>query len=266
MTDIQNSPYNTDNWPRLPKIAEGEIGQDLIQTINARELHKYLENGDQFTHWIKDRIRQYDFVENQDYVLVRENSQIKKRGGDRRSIDYHISLDMAKELAMVERNERGKEVRAYFIECERKFRSQMPQIDYDDPVHLRGFSRHLLLDNQKKAALIEEQTQQISKLDAILDRIYHIKDSLLLTDAAKTLEVKPHWLGQYLSDTKWFYKHKKAKHWTGFQDKIDKGYLVHKLKDYRDQYGNLHSHSQVRITPKGMIKLAEQINKIHGDT
>jgi phage anti-repressor protein len=73
-----------------------------MKGCNARDLHAFLENGDEFANWIKDRICQYDFIENQDFALVLENSQIKKgRGGDRRSKDYHITLGMAKELAMV---------------------------------------------------------------------------------------------------------------------------------------------------------------------
>jgi len=147
-------------------------------------------------------------------------------------------------------------------ELEQKIADHSSEIDGSDPRVMAAVFNHLYIENQRKDEVIKEQTQQISKLDAILDRIYRIKDSLLPTDAAKTLEVSPRWLSQYLADSKWFYKHKRAQHWTGFQDKIDRGYLVHKITDYRDSCGNLHTKSQVRITPKGMIKLAEQISKI----
>jgi phage anti-repressor protein len=100
-----------------------------MKGCNARDLHAFLENGDDFSHWFKDRVCQYDFQENQDYTLIRENSQIKKgRGGDRRSKDYHITLGMAKELAMVERNDQGKAARKYFIECERKLLESQGQL------------------------------------------------------------------------------------------------------------------------------------------
>lgn len=89
-----------------------------VQTVNARDLHRYLEVGKMFAHWIKDRIKQYGFVEGADYVVFAETG--KNLQGGRPATEYHVSLDMAKELAMVERNERGRQARRYFIECERR--------------------------------------------------------------------------------------------------------------------------------------------------
>lgn len=90
--------------------------------INARDLHKFLNVGRRFATWIKERIEKYQFVENQDFILVSQNGEIKGRGGDRRSMEYHLSLDTAKELAMVENNEEGRKVRRYFINCEKMLR------------------------------------------------------------------------------------------------------------------------------------------------
>lgn len=91
----------------------------LTQAVNARELHTFLLNKDHFATWIKDRIAQYDFVENQDFVTFSENSE---KGRPR--LEYFITLDMAKELSMVERNEQGKQARRYFIECEKRLKEQ----------------------------------------------------------------------------------------------------------------------------------------------
>ena len=108
-------------------INAAAIGSESINTVNARDLHAFLGVGRDFSHWIKNRIEVYGFAENVDYVtaenLVRQNGGIKKHGGDRRSVEYLISIDMAKELAMVERNEKGKQARQYFIECERRLKS-----------------------------------------------------------------------------------------------------------------------------------------------
>lgn len=86
------------------------------QTVNARELHEFLEVGKDFSTWMKDRINQFDFVEDVDFVVFPE---IGEKGG-RPLTSYHLSLDMAKELSMVERNDKGKQARQYFIECERR--------------------------------------------------------------------------------------------------------------------------------------------------
>ena len=99
------------------------IDGNAVETVNARELHEFLQNRDHFATWIRDRIAQYDFVENQDFVTFSENSE---KGRPR--LEYALTLDMAKELSMVERNEKGKQARKYFIECEKKLKEQtVPQ-------------------------------------------------------------------------------------------------------------------------------------------
>jgi anti-repressor protein len=98
------------------------IASGSINTVNARDLHKFLGVGRRFQTWIKDRIAEYGFIDGVDFIvlqsLVSQNGEIK-RGGDRRSFEYAISTDMAKELAMVERTEKGRQIRRYFIECEK---------------------------------------------------------------------------------------------------------------------------------------------------
>lgn len=86
------------------------------QVISARELHFFLESKQDFTTWIKSRIEKYDFVEGVEFTL----HKFVERGTWKH--EYAISLDMAKELAMVEGNEKGKIARRYFIECEKKMK------------------------------------------------------------------------------------------------------------------------------------------------
>jgi anti-repressor protein len=84
--------------------------------VNARELHEFLENKRQFADWIKQRISQYGFIENEDFTVH------KFVNGKATQIDYVITIDMAKELSMVENNEKGKAARKYFIQCEKKIK------------------------------------------------------------------------------------------------------------------------------------------------
>lgn len=111
----------------LIKITEQTINQEIIQTVNARELHTFLAVGKRFATWITNRINQYAFEEGKDYILT-----LPKIGKRKNVIskEYHLTLDMAKELSMVERNEKGRQARRYFIECEKKLRSQ--SVDYED--------------------------------------------------------------------------------------------------------------------------------------
>ncbi len=112
---------------QLIPVFNGTISNEPTLLCNARDLHAFLGVGKRFASWITERIAEYGFVENQDYILVSPNREIKGRGGDRRSKDYHLTLDTAKELAMVERNEKGRQIRRYFIECEKQLRQQQSQ-------------------------------------------------------------------------------------------------------------------------------------------
>ncbi|MCK3656207.1 hypothetical protein A4G19_10790 [Pasteurellaceae bacterium Macca] len=98
----------------LIAIFNGQIAHQSVQLCNARELHSFLESQRQYANWISERIKDYGFTENEDYIIVTERTNGRPRK------EYHITLDMGKELAMVERNEKGRQIRKYFIECERQ--------------------------------------------------------------------------------------------------------------------------------------------------
>ena len=99
------------------KIEQDTIGGELVQTVDARKLHRFLGVRRRFATWIAERIAEYGFIENQDFASFSQIGE-KPRGG-RPTIEYHLTLDMAKELSMVERTDKGREARRYFIECER---------------------------------------------------------------------------------------------------------------------------------------------------
>ncbi|EER8031156.1 phage antirepressor Ant [Escherichia coli] len=111
---------------QLIPVFNGTIANETTLLVNARDLHTFLGVGKRFASWITERIEEYGFVENQDYILLSNlGKQTSGRGGHNRK-DYHLTLDTAKELAMVERNEKGRQIRRYFIECEKKLRNIQP--------------------------------------------------------------------------------------------------------------------------------------------
>ena len=112
---------DTDSQVALIPVNQSQVGDDLVQTINARDLHAFLEVGKDFSNWIKDRISLYGFVEHVDYVVFAKTGENSSGGRPQR--EYSLTLDMAKELSMVERNTKGKQARQYFIQCERVAKS-----------------------------------------------------------------------------------------------------------------------------------------------
>ena len=112
----------TELSPRAPGALiptfEGHLNGQAVLLCQARDLHAFLEVGRDFTTWIKGRIHKYGFVEGQDYLLTKTGEQLPS--GTKYRDDYHLTLDTAKELAMVENNDQGRRVRRYFIELERR--------------------------------------------------------------------------------------------------------------------------------------------------
>lgn len=111
-------------------ITRKQIGPESIQTINARELHSFLEVGKDFSNWMKDRIKKYGFTENQDFVSIdglTSPNLANAKSRTQKTIEYHLTLDMAKELSMVENSDKGREARRYFISCEKKLHASKPE-------------------------------------------------------------------------------------------------------------------------------------------
>lgn len=84
---------------QLIPVFNGTIANETTLLVNARDLHTFLGVGKRFASWITERIAEYGFVENQDYIAI---SQKREIGYGRGKKDYHLTLDTAKELAMVD--------------------------------------------------------------------------------------------------------------------------------------------------------------------
>ena len=221
------------------------------QTVNARELHTFLENRDMFANWIKDRIEQYGFVENQDFVRYLENS--KKPLGGRPSIEYALSLDMAKELSMVERNAQGKQARQYFIDCEKRLSGSLIPQTFSEALRLAA---DLAERNQQQAAQIAELAPKAEALA----RIEVAQGDLTVTQAAKMLKMQPKQLFDWLAQHGWLYRSGGSGVWLGYQDKVHSGYVTHSVYRYTSQStGAERVNTQVYLTPKGMSRIAEKL-------
>ncbi len=154
----------------LIKIESREIGGTETQTVNARYLHAFLESKQDFSTWIKARIEQYGFVHGQDFTIH------KFVVGRATQIDYNITIDTAKELSMVERNDKGKQARQYFIECER--RALMPPAQA--PVVNRTPEQRALI------ALMDEQNEIRAQQTAIVATQSAQQDSIKRLEAKQS--------------------------------------------------------------------------------
>ncbi|WP_375637158.1 antA/AntB antirepressor family protein [Bartonella sp. AP152HLJHH] len=173
----------------LIEISEQVIDQETVQTVNARDLHAFLEIKARFNDWIKNRIKECKFQENINFITLTKNLV---NGGKVK--EYHITLDMAKHLSMIERNDKGHEARQYFIKCERLLKQvATPQVDYSKPEALLGVLNHLQSQIEQKDHVIAELAPKAKALDGLKR-----SDGLFgLIEAAKMLEVRPKDLTDY---------------------------------------------------------------------
>lgn len=161
----------------LIKVTEKQ-GQQLV---SARELHEFLEVGRDFTTWIKARIEKYDFVENEDFTII---SLAHQNGGAHNKLEYVIKLDMAKELSMVENNEKGRKARKYFIEVEKTFKKlpvmsklemivEIAQSQVETNKRIDRLENTMTIDSAKARAIqrkvgrrVVERIEKLEKIDS----------------------------------------------------------------------------------------------------
>jgi len=131
-------------------VVQKTINDEKKRFVNARELHKWLKSKRQFADWIKDRIEKYDFIENVDYFAVHKIVNGTKKRADGLLIeaktgrvipkDYILTIDMAKEIAMLENNDLGKKIRKYFIKTEDNFKKIM-RVALENPKFINQLSK-----------------------------------------------------------------------------------------------------------------------------
>src|ERR1019366_3437871 len=98
-------------------IESAKVGENSVQTVNARDVYDFLDVGKDFSTWVKVQITRCRLAEGRDYTCSPSRGS-EGRGGQNR-IDYHLTLDAGKQISMMSETDKGFEVRDYFIECER---------------------------------------------------------------------------------------------------------------------------------------------------
>lgn len=121
------------------------------RVVSARDLYNFLECTERFQSWF-DRQLQYGFIENQDFTSVKTFTLVNN-GADREIQDYAITLDMAKEISMIQRSDKGKQARRYFIECEKRLQNLYSV--QDKMIAIEYASRILNLNDSSKLMMIK---------------------------------------------------------------------------------------------------------------
>ncbi len=142
------------------------------QMVSARDLHGFLESKQDFSNWIRGRIEKYGFIEGEDFSII-----LSKSTGGRPTIEYALTIDVAKELAMVEGNENGRQARRYFIKCEKQLKQNAKAFslpaDYESAL-LALLARVqsekvLLLENEELRLRQQRQQPKVDFYDAVTE-------------------------------------------------------------------------------------------------
>jgi anti-repressor protein len=250
----------------LITIRAARIAGAEVNAVNARELYAFMDVKSRFDDWFRNRSEDFGFVEHQDFEVFL-NSQENPNGG-RPTKEYMISVSMAKELAMVERNAKGKEARLYFIECERKALTPQNPILTMSRLDLLKMA----VESEEKVATLEckvtEQGETIAALEPKaegFDLISSSDGSFSITMAAKQLQQEPKKFRVWLHEHKWIYRRvittdhagwKDAEVWLGFQDKLNSGLVKASTFPIYHKDG-VQTLPQARITALGLTRLAK---------
>ena len=150
-----------------------------VNSVNARDLHRVLESKQDFSTWIKKRLDEVDALENVDYIVF--HKKMENLDGGRPLIEYALSIDISKEIAMLERNEIGKKIRRYFIEVEKAYKKEKTAFNQLDYMQLQ---LNYLKEQDKKIYALENKTDEIHKEQL---KVKHNINRLLGNDNYMTL-------------------------------------------------------------------------------
>ncbi|MFZ7156046.1 antA/AntB antirepressor family protein [Avibacterium avium] len=163
-----------------------------INCVNSRNLHHALGSKQEYSTWIKKRIKQCQFIEGQDFVVQNSTIDLTKlsnqKGGNTRSKDYLITFDMAKHLCLLEKNEVGHAIRQHFIEAEKQFAQVAPNLHRNTLE--RTNARLATIDhNRAMTDAIKDYYQRQGKAP----KPYHFSNENVMLDSLLLGENVHHW-------------------------------------------------------------------------
>jgi anti-repressor protein len=189
----------------LIKIETNENGQ---QTVSGRELHEFLEVVTRYNDWFQ-RMTEYGFVSGIDYDEINIEVDTQKRVRTYKQKDHIMTIDMAKEISMLQRTEKGKQARRYFIACEKQLQAKQDSYLIADPIER---AKAWIAEQEKVRALtttVKVQEQQINELKpkaSYYDTILQNKSLMTITQIAKDYGMTAREMNKLLHNYKIQYK------------------------------------------------------------
>lgn len=192
----------------------------------------------------------YGFTENIDYATCFPNLESENQHGGQNKIDHQLTIDMAKEICMLQRTEKRKQARQYFIQLEK---------DWNSPEKVMARALQIARKELDSLRLINRvQQQQIAELSpkaTYYDLVLQCSDLLTTTEIAKDYGVSAIWLNKLLAKNKIQFKQSGV--WILYQDFAEKGYTSTKTNSYTDKEGVVHTKAHTYWTQKGRLFLYE---------
>lgn len=222
-------------------------------TLSARELHEFLEVKTKYKDWFP-RMCEYGFSENIDYRLVAQKRATNNPKNPYTEFnDHEITLDMAKEIAMLQRSDKGKQCRQYFLELERKWNS--PEAVMNRALEYSRKQVNALLQTNEKLELENKvKSQQIAELEpkaSYYDVVLNCKDLLSISVIAKDYGWSAIRLNEYLH--KKGVQFKQGKTWLLYQKYAVEGYTSTKTHEHLGNDGRNHTNVHTYWTQKGRL-------------
>lgn len=218
-------------------------------TVSARELHEFLEVGSEYSHWFK-RMCEYGFIEGTDFSPF-----LTESSGGRPAQDAQLTIEMAKEICMLQRNEKGKQARQYFIQLEKdwnspeKIMARALQIAHNEIKKLSAINSSLSVENAKQRQLIGELKTSADYTDVILKN----KGLVSINQIAKDYGMSARKLNKLLHE--YGVQYKQSGQWLLYEKYHACGYTHSETVQIEHSDGKLDIKMHTKWTQKGRLFL-----------
>ncbi|WP_313548992.1 antA/AntB antirepressor family protein [Corynebacterium sp.] len=234
------------------------------QAVMGRDLHRFLEVTTRYNDWIARLVEKYGFEESTDYVL--KNEYVTGANGRKYEQASHIlSMDMAKEVSMVQNNDKGRQARRYFIECERRAQTgEMSELDEAKLV------QRALQVTYRQVKELEAINAEMAPKANYVDTFVADEDLVQVRTVANQLSLSEKSLRELLIEKKWIYRIS-GKHWSNKRQQVVTTNQYRPYAEKRQYFRLVPCHEAPRIngevqqtlklTPQGAERVAVAVKR-----